>query len=277
MPTLARLVGLFWLARYYIVHVEAAGFYDTMAGAFQLTLFSMHAAPIIAMRLALATIFQPWFQALLAPTVGASWIVFSLHCRKWKMDPWSCSFIACETIALFATLTESRLGGLLFLQPIIIVGFWIGMAVASMSPTFSFLPLDRHLHRGWRHMLASRDAQARLLHDIGGHGLQQILFAWSLSVDAGVAAQLTGALWLFVTYAGVVFLTASMVPPHVLPYMKVSLWPTEQKSESCANMHLPSVEHGTCSSPAGRDAPKARSLTRRDPRRSRSPSRRARQ
>ena len=77
-------------------------------------------------------------------------------------------------------------------------------------------------------MLTSRDAQGRLLHDMAGHGLQQLLFArsiacavpsvWPLEYEDGVnAAMLIGA------YVAIVLVVAAILPPHRLPYLHSGL------------------------------------------------------
>lgn len=218
-----RLLTLHVVAAYFIVHVDNIRFYDNLHTAWQLTLWSMHAAPVISFRL------QPLVAMQIIP--GLFWICVSLCCRRWRhaiRNPWSCSFIAIEAAALLVPLDSRFLSALLLLQGTIIGGFWLGMIAASFSETFTFLPLDRHLRRGLRHMLTSREAQRRLLHDMCGHGLQQILFAAALHAQPEVtwppdAGTLVDTLTLVAVYACIVFVVCWMCPPHVLPYLNQPL------------------------------------------------------
>ena len=106
-----------------------------------------------------------------------------------------------------------------------------GMAVAAQSDNLTFLPLDRDLRKGLRYVLTSRKAQRRMLHEVGGHGAQQGMFACVL-IDALGA---TGTVWpssfgllcdaayLVLAYLIIVLGTAFLLPPHELPYTKARL------------------------------------------------------
>ena len=224
----ARLVALGLAAAHFIIHVDNIRFYDACATAWQLTLWSMHAAPIVAFRLHMADD-GPWPSSHVLVS-GVAWLLISLRCRRLESisNAWSRSFIFIELSALLMPLSPRFLSALLLLQCIIVGGFWLGMAVASFSATFTFLPLDRHLHRGLRHMLTSREAQRRLAHDLGGHGLQQGLFASALHAHVGTAwpptaATMVDTVGLMAAYAAIVLLTCWICPPHVLPYVNLPL------------------------------------------------------
>ena len=223
MPLLLVTVLLLPLAAYHIVSVDDRAMYMSLAEAWQLTIVIMHAAPVISLRLAA----EEW----LAPT---AWILLSLACRRRSVaarSGWSASFTAIELVALVAPLTPSLLGSLLLLQAVIVVGFWAGMAVAAQSDNLTFLPLDRDLRKGLRYVLTSRKAQRRMLHEVGGHGAQQGMFACVL-IDALGA---TGTVWpssfdllcdaayLVLAYLIIVLGTAFLLPPHGLPYTKARL------------------------------------------------------
>ena len=213
--TTARLILLYLIVAYYVAHVAHIGFYDRMHTAWQLTIWSMHAAPVVALRL--STLSSVQF------TCGViTWVALSLRCRRQAAQPWSASFVVIELAAALVPLTPQLLGALLLLQAVIVVGFWMGMLVAARSESFSFLPLDRDLHRGWRHMLTSRQAQRRLVHDLGGHGLQQALFASALWTHASMTGAVIGdAVALVGGYAAIVVTAAAAFPPHELPYLKL--------------------------------------------------------
>ena len=186
----------------------------------------MHAAPIISLRL--ATIDHMEWSA------SAVWVLLSLACRRRSMaarSGWSASFIAIELVPSAAPLTTSLFGSLLILQAVIVVGFWVGMAAATRSEHLTFLPLDRDLRKGARHLLTSRKAQRRMLHELGGHGAQQGLFACVL-IDALKARGNIGSPWLgllrdatclVLAYLVIVLFTAVLLPPHELPYTKARL------------------------------------------------------
>ena len=221
--SLVRLALHIYATGHYVSHVNKIGFYDKLEDAWQLTIWSMHASPTIAARLLLRELYgsssTTW---LLELVVGAAWLIVSLRLRRWNFCVWSLSFCTIEVAVAATPLDLLPLGGLLALQVGIIVGFWLGMFAAARSDTLSFLPLDRHLHRGLRHMLTSREAKARLVHDLGGHGVQQLLFVLGLR-HAGVSASASSCLAIGCSYAVIVLAVASSVAPHRLPYLHKSL------------------------------------------------------
>lgn len=223
LGSLVRLVLHIYATGYYVAHVSNIGFYDQMEDAWQLTIWSMHVAPIVAARLLLREHYgsssTTW---LLELVIGAAWLIVSLRLRRWKVHVWSLSFCAIEFAVAASPLELLPLGGLLALQVGIIVGFWLGIFAAAQSDTLSFLPLDRHLHRGLRHMLTSHEAKARLVHDMGGHGVQQLLFMLGLH-HAGISPSASSCLAIGLSYAVVVLVVAWSVPPHRVPYVHKSL------------------------------------------------------
>ena len=231
-PLLVLLVAaLSVVTTYYIRHVEAIGFYDDMCNAWQFTLWSMHAAPIVAFRLLLDL---SNVNGITMSAVGAGWILHSLSCRGWQLRnrPWSSSYVAIELLVLCLpeTFFSARwLEAALVCQFVIILGFWAGMIAASFSDSFSFLPLDRHLNKGWRHMLSSREAQRRLVHDMGGHGVMQLTFSGTIVAHLsriGASPILTDwrktivdAALLLVFYAMVIMSFAALLDVE-LPYIR---------------------------------------------------------
>ena len=216
-----RLALLLLVHSHYIRYVQRIGFYDTLENAWQLTIWSFHMAPLIAGRLWLRECGLQ-SQAILSAS-GAAWVLCSLRQREWNLSPWSCSFVGLEVVALLAPLSALPLGGLLALQPVIVTLFWLSMCTASFSADFSFLPLDRHLRRGWRHMLTSSEARARLRHDLGGHGLLQLLFGAVLR-SAAVMPSAASGLWICGAYAAFVLAAAVAMPPHRIPYARASVF-----------------------------------------------------
>lgn len=262
--SLITLIALLLITTRYIRYVESIHFYDELANAWQFTLWSMHAAPLIALRLFLtpprrdttASTLRHFYRALLVDgssppqpiafseqerhiivlMLGVAWIVLSWCCRRRRIDtPWHVSFVGIEAMALVADgstcLSERWLSAAFLCQLVIVVGFWAAMVLASFSTSFSFLPLDRHLHRGWRHVVASSEARKRVLHDMVGHGLMQATFArilqqhlaWSSDTFGGRPTRFTDsfldAARLISIYCAVVVLTAAVADQR-LPYVR---------------------------------------------------------
>lgn len=197
---------------------DRIAFYDVMSTALQLTVVCMHAAPIIMLRLLL-----PQGQLYVA---GCAWMGWSLCCRRGKLSgrTWSGAILAIEIAVLLVLPTTSHrmLCALHLLQGMIVGGFWVAMCFASHLPNFSFLPLDRHLYRGWRHMLHDAEARSHLVHNVIGHGVLQAAFAVALAPHIthaqGSTQALLDCLLLLAAYAVTALLAAAMIPPHVIVY-----------------------------------------------------------
>ena len=84
---------------------------------------------------------------------------------------------------------------------------------------FSFVPMDRHLNKGLRHLLDSPAARRCFLHEFLSHCVAQLVFADLLRRRASSwRGALAGAAAIQVVYALLVLGTAMLVPPHALPY-----------------------------------------------------------
>ena len=193
-------------------------YYDVMATATQLTVLCMHAAPLILLRL----ILPPGIHVY---AIGCVWIGWSLRCRKLRGRTWSGAILVIEFAVLLALpMSQRLLNALHLLQGLIVVGFWVAMCFASQAPSFSFLPLDRHLYRGWRHMVSDAEAAGHLLHNVVGHGVLQAAFAVALaphieSQETWPSRQcLLDCNLLLAVYAITALLAAAIIPPHVIPY-----------------------------------------------------------
>mmetsp|Transcript_13372 Transcript_13372/g.16039 ORF Transcript_13372/g.16039 Transcript_13372/m.16039 type:complete len:152 (-) Transcript_13372:94-549(-) len=95
------------------------------------------------------------------------------------------------------------------------------MILASCFEDFSFVPMDRHLNKGWRHFCRSAAAQRCFVHEFSSHCIAQLVFAdllrrcgplWSLGPS------IYGAVVIQACYALMVLTAASMISPHGLPY-----------------------------------------------------------
>ena len=213
-----RLALVIFVHAHYIEYVNRIGFYDTMPHAWQLTIWSFHVATPIAIRIWL----QEHDQESLVLWFGLPWISFSFLQRNVNPSLWSCSFGALEALVLAVPWAWVPLDGLLALQPAIVVLFWLGVVAASFWASFSFLPLDRHLRKGWRHMLTNAEAQTRLLHDLGGHVVLQLLFGFVLR-SAAATPSFVSCLGVCGAYVAIVLAVAVAVPPHRIPYVHRSV------------------------------------------------------
>mmetsp|Transcript_99760 Transcript_99760/g.267890 ORF Transcript_99760/g.267890 Transcript_99760/m.267890 type:complete len:279 (-) Transcript_99760:49-885(-) len=194
--------------------LDGAGMYNNIM-SWQLTIFSLHVAPIVTIRCF----------GLLRRTellLCTCWILLAWLFRRGQRSLFSLFFIFLEGLVAMCILEPPLLDALMVLQALISFGFWGGVVFASASPDFSFLPLDRHLRLGWRHMLASRKAQRCLLHEFVGHFVSQASFAAVLLLHLGrcppLAVALPGVLLLVASYLACVVAASAAVPPHELPY-----------------------------------------------------------
>ena len=224
-----RLLSLLFVTSLFVAHPDQT--YDSLEEAWQLTFFSLHAAPIIALRLWLG----PDASVSLSMLLGAFWILWSFCMRARRTSRgfscntcvWSLSMCVIETAALLTPLGVLPLAGLLLLQVAIVVGFWAGIVAASCSASFSFLPLDRHLRRGVRFMLTDAKARHDLAKDLAGHCVLQLLFGSVLRdvmPEILVAWAYAECLFIVSAYVTLVVWVAAFVPPHHLPYVRRRLW-----------------------------------------------------
>ena len=92
-----RAVAHLAIVLYFVRYMDSIRLYDQMHRAFQFTIFTMHAAPLVTLRLLL----EPTHPRT-ALALGACWTLVSLGCRRWRLQPWSATFALVEIAALTA-------------------------------------------------------------------------------------------------------------------------------------------------------------------------------
>merc|ERR1712060_211281 len=116
--------------------------------AWQLTIWSIHIAPIVALRCINLS-------EDIKPPMCVCWLIFSWWHRDWRCSAFSVGLLLLEVVASVVSLTPRIIAVLLFLQGLVVLGFWSGVLLASSSASFTFLNLDRHLHLGFQHVVRS--------------------------------------------------------------------------------------------------------------------------
>ncbi|CAE7409545.1 unnamed protein product [Symbiodinium pilosum] len=181
----------------------------------QFTIMALHVAPVVSLRcLGLGP------AAELRCTV--CWVLLSWGCRAFQPSVFSLAMVLLEIASYLSDLNKDLLAALFLLQLVIAFGAWAGMLLASCFSSFSFVPFDRHLHKGLRHMCISAAARRCFLHEFISHFVVQMLFADILRRRLGYLPDLwtaiCGAVPIQAVYAALVFITAVLIPPHGLPY-----------------------------------------------------------
>lgn len=194
--------------------MHAIGLYNSIM-SWQLTIFSLHVAPIVTIR---CLGFLRWIEL----TACTAWILFAWCLRRRQRSLWSLFFLVLESIVATCTLLPEFLDALTVLQAVVIAGFWSGVGIASCSRDFTFLPLDRHLRLGFSHVARSPKARRCLLHEMVGHFLSQAAFAGLMLLRFSHWPHFPTILPLVVqlvaAYILCVVLVAAVVPPHEMPY-----------------------------------------------------------
>lgn len=195
--------------------IARSGMYRSIM-SWQLTIWSIHVSPLLALRLLglapgverLACV--AWLLLSLLVRCSSSRSVFSLTISA--LEAWACAF----------ELSGPRIAAAGSLQLVVIVGFWAGVLAACASDTLSFLPLDRHLRLGPGHVARSPAARACLLNELVGHMATQACTLLAVRRAAPQAppppaglAPLAAAIG---GYAALVLAAAALLPPHQLPY-----------------------------------------------------------
>lgn len=212
MPWIST-VGLLVGSSLFIAHLEACHVYDNI---WMLTVCSLHAAPIVTMRVVLQEEAVPWVWCLCL-----GWSILSLRSRRWNRSLFSASFVAMEiSLAIAVDPASSFVCAFMLLQPAIVVSFWFFIVLAAVSRRFTFLKLDLHLRRGVRHVWHSREALACVRTELVGHLLLQALCGaslWPYTSQVSAAAFCDVALF-GLAYVLAVLAAAAVLPPHKLPY-----------------------------------------------------------
>ncbi|CAE8611590.1 unnamed protein product [Polarella glacialis] len=195
--------------------IQRVGMYRSIL-AWQLTIMSLHVAPIISIQ----TLGLP---SLTRHAACFAWSFTSWACRNCEASLFSLGLLVLELLACLALPKEPDiLGAMLALQILIAVVAWGAMLAASCFAGFSFAPLDRHMNKGFCHMLNSSAARRCFLHEFVSHFVAQATFADLLrrqmerSPDPWLASK-TASMAL-VWYGSLLLGTAALLPPHQLPY-----------------------------------------------------------
>ena len=126
------------------VHVIAAlGLYSSVA-CWQVTTLTRHVTPLFAVRLLFGEALGETSLSA-ACCSGLMWIPLS-YAFRWR------------EAALLVPCCQRILQGLVALNVLIVTLFWPAICVCSCCPSFIFLSLDRHVHKGWSHICHSRQA-----------------------------------------------------------------------------------------------------------------------
>lgn len=94
--------------------------------AWQLTICSIHVAPIIALRLL--------SQETLGAAVSVAWMLVALWCRRPHRTIFSAAVLALELAAATAELSPQLLDTLFALQVLIVGGFWLAVRAPERRP-----------------------------------------------------------------------------------------------------------------------------------------------
>eukprot|EP00933_Yihiella_yeosuensis_P042512 TRINITY_DN37125_c0_g1_i1.p1 TRINITY_DN37125_c0_g1~~TRINITY_DN37125_c0_g1_i1.p1 ORF type:complete len:276 (-),score=25.06 TRINITY_DN37125_c0_g1_i1:85-891(-) len=194
--------------------IHNVGMYRSIL-SWQFTIVSLHIAPMLAIQ-------------ALRPNVGVGntayicWSLFSWGLRRFEVSIFSLAFLIIELCSGFGEHSSERLEALVALQMIISCGAWGGMLAASCFADFTFAPMDRHLHKGFKHMRSCRGAQRCFFHEFASHFLAQLTFADLLRRRLGRLPDLAAASFsagvALGCYICLVLLAAVLIPPHQLPY-----------------------------------------------------------
>ncbi|CAJ1403410.1 unnamed protein product [Effrenium voratum] len=208
---LGQCLGVFALSLYSFRFLHDIGLYRCIL-SWQFTIWSLHVAPVVSLRL----LGVESLELLLVAWLGVSWAARGFHCCGFSLG-----MLALELAAFLGDLRE-WLEAFFALQLVIVSVFWLGMLVACCLDDFTFCPLDRHLHKGFRHFLHSAAAKRCFLHEFASHCVAQLLFADLLRRHLGYTPPLWPALLralpLQAFYAAMVLFAAVVTPPHALPY-----------------------------------------------------------
>lgn len=210
---LAALV-IWGISLYSYPFIDGTGMYSTIM-SWQLTIFSLHAAPVVALR-------SVSLGGAVELPLCLGWMLLSWLLRRRQVSLFSLGFFIVEGIAGTCASSPRVLGAYLVVQVVIATVAWGGMLAASCSSEVTFVPMDRHLHLGARHLLTSPAARRCLAHELASHLVAQLAMAALLWARLGglppLWATLPDVALALAAYAGVVLGVSGCVPPHELPY-----------------------------------------------------------
>lgn len=209
------------LSFYNFRFLHGVGLYRSIM-CWQFTIMSLHIAPVVSLKqLGLASTAE---FLVFAALVSASWTA-----RNFNMSIFSVVMLQLE-IGAYLCDDVPWLPAIALLQLVIASVAWAGMILASCFEDFSFVPMDRHLHKGWRHFRRSAAARRCFVHEFSSHCVAQLVFADLLrrrlpaaQMDGhgghgAWAAAIYGALVIQAFYASMVLTAAMLISPHALPY-----------------------------------------------------------
>lgn len=156
--------------------------------------------------------------------LSAALVIASWTARNFNVSIFSVVMMQLEIGAYLCDVVP-WLPAIALLQLVIASVAWAGMILASCFDDFSFVPMDRHLHKGWRHFRRSAAAQRCFVHEFSSHCVAQLVFADLLrrqlpAMEGGKTAwaAIYGALLIQAFYALIVLTAAVLISPHALPY-----------------------------------------------------------
>jgi hypothetical protein len=202
------VIALLCLSAFFVHRLNVNGLYGQALGL-QVTICSLHAGPIVALRVIGAP-----------PVAVGAWMLCSWACRKFSPEEISVSFLMLEAVFAKIPLTPRVLGTSVLLQFFIVALFWTAIATVCMVDGVSFHPVDRHIRKGLQYVVKTPMAYKTLALEIGGHGMLQALCAAALWDSGWVVDRYAVTMlirWAVVWFSCVTFAAAG-TSPHVLPY-----------------------------------------------------------
>eukprot|EP00933_Yihiella_yeosuensis_P023943 TRINITY_DN18582_c0_g1_i1.p1 TRINITY_DN18582_c0_g1~~TRINITY_DN18582_c0_g1_i1.p1 ORF type:complete len:246 (-),score=28.56 TRINITY_DN18582_c0_g1_i1:105-842(-) len=158
-------------------HINRRNFYDSTK-CWMVTILTFHTMPFL--------VWRTHHDQLVGSGIPEQvclfcWLMLATGLR-WKhaTSPYSLSISLLEIVAAIMPLSTRILKACVALNLLILPVFWTGVTLSSFSAKFSFVPLDRHMRLGIRHMLRSSEAHDSLFANIILHGLQQYCAARAL-------------------------------------------------------------------------------------------------
>jgi len=195
------------------------GFYQNIL-SLQITIWSIHLVPPVIVFCATEGN-EDWSALVLV------WALCSWLCRQCEWSVYSLVFLCLEVVCGSVNFGRTFLVAILILQPLVIIGFWGAIFLASCFEDFSFLEVDRHIRLGILHTCRDSNARNLVARECYGHLLMQTLAAAALVIGpfkgrlplaSEICAAIPSLLLLLTVYAVVTLGIAFLFPPHELPY-----------------------------------------------------------
>jgi hypothetical protein len=181
------IISLIQVTHMRIKDMHLWGMYDSMK-CMQLTVFTIHLTPIFALR-SLIPVFMVSPKDLTVQVLIMPYVLLSVANRlnitsdSPPMSAFNAVITLVELSAVFFPLSVGSLKHRILplfavMNPAIIMLFWLGIIGASLSESFSFMPIDRHIRAsGWSSSYFSENEEAAelLVREVVGHGIMQLI------------------------------------------------------------------------------------------------------